>query len=123
MKPDIALMLPRKQKFNRLKIFWVILLVLGVSFRFVNLDRKVYWRDEVYTSLRIAGYTTGELVGEVADGHVISIEDLHKFQRINPDKGVTDTVMGLMLEEPQLTPLYFVIARLWGQCLGSSEQG
>ena len=39
-----------------LKFFFVVLLVLGIFFRFVNIDRKIYWHDEAYTSLRVAGY-------------------------------------------------------------------
>ncbi len=34
-----------------LRFLIIVLLVLGLFFRFVNLDRKVYWLDEVYTEL------------------------------------------------------------------------
>ncbi len=54
------------------------------------------------------------------DGHVISLEDLQKYQRINPEKGLIDTVKGLAAEEPQLAPLYFVIVRFWAQWFGNS---
>lgn len=99
--------------------FFIILLVLGIFFRFVNLDRKVYWHDEVYTSLRIAGYTRNEVVQQVFDGRVIGIEDLQKYQRLNPEKGITDTIEALMgnAEHP---PLYYLMARLWAQWLGDS---
>lgn len=56
------------------RFFIILLLVLGVFFRFVNLDRKVYWYDETATSLRISGYTWAEQ-HQLFD-HVISIEDL-----------------------------------------------
>jgi hypothetical protein len=39
------------------QILLVIILVLGLFFRFANLDRKVYWSDETFTSLRVSGYT------------------------------------------------------------------
>ena len=39
-----------------------IFLVVGVFFRFANLDAKVYWHDETYTSLRISGYTVNETI-------------------------------------------------------------
>jgi len=64
----------------------VILLVLGVFFRFANLDLKVYWHDEVYTSFRIAGYTRKELVPQVFNGKVMNPEDLQKYQRPRPEK-------------------------------------
>lgn len=45
---------------KRLYLLITILLVLGIFFRFVNLEQKVYWTDEVLTSSRIAGYTAKE---------------------------------------------------------------
>jgi uncharacterized membrane protein len=98
----------------------VIVLLLGLFFRFVNLDRKAYWNDEVYTSLRVSGYTETELVQQVVNGHKIGVEDLQKYQRINPEKGLADTIKGLAQEEPQIPPLYYVMARFWVQWFGDS---
>lgn len=103
-----------------LRVLIVIFLVLGVFFRFVNLDKKVYWPDETATSLRISGYTVRELVRQVFDGHKIGIEDLQKYQHINSEKNVIDTIQGLAMEEPQLPPLYFVMVRFWVQWFGDS---
>jgi uncharacterized membrane protein len=103
-----------------LRILITILLVLGVFFRFVNLDRKVYWHDEAFTSLRISGYTASELVQQVFDGHQIGVKDLQKYQRPNTEKTFIDLVNGLAIEEPQLPPLYFLLARFWVQWFGSS---
>lgn len=98
----------------------VILLLLGVYFRFVNLERKTYWHDEVYTSLRVSGYTEAELVQQVVNSDEISIKDLQKYQRINSEKGLVDTIKGLAQEEPQLPPLYYILVRFWVQWFGDS---
>ncbi len=98
----------------------VILLLLGMFFRFVNLDRKVYWHDEVYTSLRVSGYTEAELVQQVVNADEIGVEDLQKYQHINPEKGLVDTIKGLAAEEPQLTPIYYILVRFWVQWFGDS---
>lgn len=103
-----------------LRVLIVILLVLGVFFRFVNLDGKVYWPDETFTSLRISGYTRSELIRQVFNGREIGIEGLRKYQGINSEKGLIDTIKGLAVEEPQLPPLYFVLARFWVQWFGNS---
>lgn len=103
-----------------LRFLIVVLLILGVFFRFVNLDKKVYWLDETYTSLRISGYTETEAAQQVSDGKILSLEDLQKYQRPNPEKSVVNTIKGLAAEEPQVTPLYFVMARFWAQMFGSS---
>ena len=93
---------------------------MGVFFRFVNLDRKIYWMDETYTSLRISGYTESEVAQQLLQGEIISIQDLHKYQHINSKKSVVNTVKGLAVEEPQLPPLYFVLVRFWAQLFGDS---
>lgn len=103
-----------------LKFFIVVLLVLGLFFRVVNLDRKVYWGDETLTSLRIAGYTKAELVQELFDGHLIGVEDLQKFQQSNSEKGVSGTINSIVVDTPQHPPLYFLMARFWVQRFGYS---
>ena len=103
-----------------LRVLIVVVLVLGIFFRFANLGQKAYWIDETYTSLRISGYTESEFIQQVVDGQVRNIKYLQKYQRLNSEKTVVDTVKGLALEEPQLTPLYFVVTRFWVQLFGDS---
>ena len=103
-----------------LRFLIIGLLVLGIFFRFVNLDRKIYWMDETYTSLRVSGYTEAEVAQQFLKGQVLGIQDLHKYQRTNPEKSVVDTIKGLATEEPQLAPLYFVMVRFWVQLFGNS---
>ncbi|MFB8795735.1 MAG: glycosyltransferase family 39 protein [Microcoleus sp.] len=103
-----------------LRFLIVVLLVMGIFFRFANLENKVYWIDESYTSLRISGYTESEFIQELGDGKIRGIKSLQKYQHINAEKSVFDTVKGLALEEPQLAPLYFVAARFWVQLFGDS---
>jgi uncharacterized membrane protein len=102
-----------------LKILMVVILTTGIFFRFTNLDRKVYSFDESITSLRISGYTWTEMVQQDFQGKTISVQDLQrKYQQINPGKSWLDTVQGLATEEPQLPPLYFILARFWVQLFG-----
>jgi uncharacterized membrane protein len=103
-----------------LRFLVIVLLVLGVFFRFVNIDRKVYWFDETFTSLRISGYTEKEAIAQLCNGQQIGIEDLQKYQHPNPAKSLTDTLKSLALEDPQHPPLYYVMTRFWVQLFGSS---
>jgi uncharacterized membrane protein len=98
----------------------IVILVRGIFFRFANLEKKVYWRDEGYTSLRISGYTESEFIQELGDAQIKQIKSLQNYQCINAEKSVFDTVKKLALEESQLTPLYFVAARCWVQLFGNS---
>lgn len=106
---------------NRSGLFLiVVLLVLGLFFRFVNLDKKVYWYDEAFTSLRVSGYLEADVVQLVSNAGVIPTKNLQKYQQLNLEKSPIDTIKSLAVEDPQHPPLYYVIARFWAQWFGSS---
>ncbi|MEG4938629.1 glycosyltransferase family 39 protein [Microcoleus sp. F4-D5] len=98
----------------------VIVLVIGILFRFANLDRKFYWIDETYTSLRVSGYTEAEIIKQISYQKITSPSDLQKYQQINSEKTLSDTLNSLATEDPQHPPLYYVLARYWAQWFGSS---
>ncbi|WP_013322726.1 glycosyltransferase family 39 protein [Gloeothece verrucosa] len=105
--------------------FWnygliLIILTLGIFFRFVNLDKKVYWHDEVYTKLHIAGYTYNEWQPVLFNGQIQSIENLQKYQRLTPQKGLYDTLKSLAIDDPHHPPFYYIICRFWVQQFGNS---
>lgn len=95
-------------------------IVLGVFFRFAYLDRKVYWHDETFTSLRISGFTESELVRELSTGEPSTIAALQRYQTLNPDRTLADTLNSLATEDPQHPPLYYASVRFWAQVFGSS---
>ncbi len=103
---------------------WLVvsLLVVGIVFRFVNLNHKVYWHDEVYTSLRAAGYTVQDISQEMFQNRVFAAKDLLRFQQIKPGSTPMDTVRSLAVEDPQHPPLYFLLDRAWVQVLGEPLQ-
>lgn len=103
-----------------LRYLVIILLVMGIFFRFINIDRKLYWCDEVYSSLRISGYLQQEMDRELRDGRLVSISDLQKYQYPNSKKTALNTIDGLIAEESQLSPLYFVVLRGWVELFGNS---
>ncbi|MBW4610804.1 MAG: glycosyltransferase family 39 protein [Hassallia sp. WJT32-NPBG1] len=103
-----------------LRFLILVLLVIGIFFRFVNLERKVYWHDETYTSLRISGYTAKEVRQQLFNNPVITGTYFDKYQRPNPEKNLGDTIKSLAIEDPQHPPLYYIIARLWVQIFGNS---
>jgi len=79
----------------------IAVLVLGIFFRFANLDRKFYWIDETYTSLRVSGYTEAEIIKEISYQKITSPSDLQKYQQINSEKTLSDTLNSLVTEDPQ----------------------
>lgn len=100
---------------------WLIglCLIAGLVFRCVNLD-KVYWYDEAFTSLRISGYTEAEVVRALTAKPFVEAAAFEKYRQINPEKDLSNTVSGLAIEEPQHTPLYYILVRLWADLFGDS---
>lgn len=101
------------------KALIIVVLALGICFRCVNLEGKVFWVDEVATAIRVAGYTRAEVTEAIAQMPTISVETLRGFQRINPQKNFADSLAALS-KSPEHAPLYFILTRLWTQLWGSS---
>jgi uncharacterized membrane protein len=97
----------------------ILVLLLGIGLRFVHLERKPYWVDETYTSLRVSGQTEAELVKHVYTGKALPVAELQQFQQINPQHSLRDTLRSLATDSPQHPPLYFALARFWTQWFGN----
>ena len=97
-----------------------LVLIMGILFRFINLDRKLYWYDETLTSLRISGHTATELVEQVFNGRIISVKELQqKYQYPNSEKGLADAI-NAFAGNAEHSPLYYLMAREWVQIFGNS---
>jgi uncharacterized membrane protein len=97
-----------------------VVLILGILFRFINLDGKLYWYDETLTSLRISGHTQTELVEKAFNGRVITVKELQqKYQYPNSEKGLKDAI-NAFAGNAEHSPLYYLMARFWGQTFGNS---
>lgn len=100
----------------------ILIIFLGIIFRFINLDNKVFWLDETFTSLQVSGYLQKEVKAKIANGSIIDITEINEYQypTKNSSKSSLDTIKGIISFEPQHTPLYFVLCRYWHQIFGNS---
>ncbi|MGK7940366.1 MAG: glycosyltransferase family 39 protein [Crocosphaera sp.] len=102
------------------KIIIILIIVVGIAVRLLNLEQRVYWKDEVFTSLRVSGYTEEEVIEGLYNGSVLSLEDLQGYQQTYFFNNPIGTVYGLAKEEAQLPPLYFLIVKFWVSLFGNS---
>ncbi len=100
----------------------ITVLILGIFFRFANLDRKPYWWDEVTNSIHSAGYGKQEFFSQVKAwrNQDLAIADLHQYQFPNPETSSWDAVKALATGEPQSPPVYYLLSRWWTQLWGST---
>lgn len=105
----------------RLSQFWlfIVILLLGIFFRFANLDGKVFWVDEVATAVRVSGYTVAEITQDLQAQDVVTPQDLWQYQIINQERNFIDSWRALT-KSPEHAPLYFLLTRLWLDLWGNS---
>jgi uncharacterized membrane protein len=109
-----------KTTLSRQHVVFISVIVLGVFFRLINLDGKVFWIDEAFTALRISGLSEPGILQTWAETPLTTAGELLQYQFPAPETSLIDTVRGLAMFEPQLPPLYFVLTRLWVQLFGNA---
>jgi uncharacterized membrane protein len=101
-----------------LRILLIAALCLGIIFRFSGLGNKIYSHDEAFTSLDAAGYRGGEVYTSLWDGRILTPQDIQKFLQPAPDKSVFHTLSIIARNEPQVAPLFFLLAHYWMRVVG-----
>lgn len=97
-----------------------VLILIGVFFRFYNLDKKLFWMDEAASTLRIAGYSQADLRAQMRHQKVWSAAELDKFQQVPRDFAIGDALRVMSHDAPQHTPLFYLLLRLWAGAFGDS---
>ncbi|MGA1131460.1 MAG: glycosyltransferase family 39 protein [Prochlorotrichaceae cyanobacterium] len=84
--------------------------------RFSHLDSKPYWYDEVYTSLRLSGYTKIDIF-QWAGTEQKDFGSLNIFQCPNSDRNLGDVLNGVIMDDSH-PPLYFTVLYYWTKFVG-----
>ena len=88
-------------------------ILAGICFRFFDLPKKIFFYDEIFTSVHSSGHTLAEYKATIKDDRIYSVSDLQEYQGAPPQRTISDVVYSLAQEDPQHPPLYYVIERLW----------
>lgn len=103
------------------KLLLVLMLTLGIVFRFTNLDSKVYWSDEVFTALRSSGYSEVEAIRGMRSKASLNSKDIQRYQYEGEQSSSIESVINsLATEDPQHPPLYFLMSKVWTQWFGNT---
>jgi len=101
-----------------LTILFVTILLIGIFFRVVNLDKKPVWMDETHTFSVISGYDDFQVVEKFSGQTPIDVATFLKYKYPNPDKNLGDSFYKLYTDVHP--PLYFLIARTFVTWFGDS---
>ena len=97
-----------------------LFLALGLVFRAGWLDASVLWHDEVATRIFASGFTPDVWREHLFTGEVFPVAEVLKFQTYDPSRSLSETVWGLVTDDPQHPPLYYTLMRLWAGLFGVS---
>ncbi|MGF1519721.1 MAG: glycosyltransferase family 39 protein [Nodosilinea sp.] len=100
----------------------IAVIVIGLVLRFAHLDRKVYWHDEVFTSLRVAGYMGPRVGAAVVDRPTLTAADLLQYQQLPAVPSLADT-WATLADHPEHPPLYYLLAHGWARLFGATVGG
>ena len=100
-------------------ILLITVILLGVFFRFANLENKVFWVDEVATAVRVSGYTIPEVTDELLQQDIVTRDILFSYLTISSGKTFIDSMVALT-KSPEHAPLYFMMTRAWMGLWGNS---
>jgi uncharacterized membrane protein len=102
----------------------LITLLLGIGLRCWGLDHKIFWVDEVFTTLDVAGYTDGEMAALFQPPRLTTAQGLLDAVSLTGD-GRSHRPFGGMLnslitENTNHVPLYYSLTYGWIKLFGQS---
>ena len=97
----------------------VCCIALGTLARFSGLENRLFWADEVVTSLRVSGYTIDGMKVRLLDGHAHTVAEVAAYQTPGKDATTANIVGSLAREDAQHPPLYYLCERMWVQMFGN----
>lgn len=92
----------------------ILSLILGIFFRFENLDKKLIWHDEVGTRLFSAGLQVDDWSSVLYTGQVLDVDLVRSIHNTHK-KDAIDILRGLAQDDPHHPPLYYFLAGIWGR--------
>lgn len=120
MEEKVFLPTPDPRLRRVIRLISIALLMLAIVFRFVHLDRKVYWHDEVFTSMVITARPGKYLRQELFQNKLVNPADVLAYQQFVPQLTFGDMLVRKGLEDAQHPPVYYALLWAWTKIWGIS---
>lgn len=99
-------------------LLFFVLAVVFCCLRFVRLEQKLYWVDEVATSEHITDDIDGQIANELMSGDIGNIKQVASLIKLAKTTTLRRTVANLVATDPHHTPPYYLLLNLWSRLLG-----
>jgi uncharacterized membrane protein len=95
--------------------------VFAVAFcclRFVRLEQKLYWVDEVATSEHITPDIADQIESGLESGDIKNAGQVASLMELSKPATLSGTVVDLVASDPHHTPPYYLLLNLWSRLFG-----
>ncbi len=100
-------------------LLFALVVILGIFFRFYNLERKTLWDNEIHTISVLGSHHRSQLPKEIHE-KVVNIPVFYKYLHIPRESRISNTINNLVTKSPEHAPVYFVLLTLWVKRFGDS---
>jgi uncharacterized membrane protein len=97
---------------------FVLFAVVFCCLRFVRLEQKLYWVDEVATSEHITPDADNQIESGLASGDIRNIRQIASLMELSKPATLSGTVVDLVASDPHHTPPYYLLLNLWSRFFG-----
>lgn len=96
----------------------VVVAALFCCLRFVRLEQKLYWVDEVATSEHITYDIDEQISNELTSGDIKDIKQIASLIKFSGSATIGGTVGNLVATDPHHAPPYYLLLNLWSRLFG-----
>jgi uncharacterized membrane protein len=99
---------------------YVIIIIIGISLKFYQLDYKLFWFDEVCTVQHTSGFSNHNFPDQVPVDEIKNISYYHNLYHLNTQHYSIGTQLKGLFSSTQLTPLHYSLLIFWYRIVGDN---
>jgi len=97
---------------------YIVIVLIGTSLKFYNLDARLFWEDEISTVLHTSGIPLSEYPDLIPQNEICSSKIYNDLLHLNKQNySITEQIKGLFFDT-HLTPLHYVPLMIWHRLVG-----
>ncbi len=106
------------RKFFQHPYLYLFVVIIGVTLKFVNIDNRLFWEDEMSTVMHTSGIPLSEYSGLVPLNEIRSITYFTDLVHLNKQDYTPGSQLKGLFTDTHLTPLHYVFLILWHRVAG-----
>ena len=99
---------------------YLIIILIGISLKFFQLDYKLFWFDEVCTIQHTSGISDKEYPSLVSEGDIKNIDFYIDLYRLNKQNYSLSSELKGLVTSTQLNPMYYPFVMIWYRIAGDT---